>query len=129
MFDTIVSGGLAVLPTGPEPADIGISGEHIAAIGAAGSLAAIGAGRTVDAAGQIVIPGGIGIGQLQWTCGSMPPGITICPAASTVRPAPMPARLPAAPIAAICAPLMPISAGSGPVGRTARPPETMVSNM
>ena len=59
MFDTIVSGGLAVLPTGPEPADIGISGEHIAAIGAAGSLAAIGAGRTVDAAGQIVIPGGI----------------------------------------------------------------------
>src|SRR5215467_8967779 len=50
MFDTIVSGGLAVLPTGPEPADIGISGEHIAAIGA---------GRTVDAAGQIVIPGGI----------------------------------------------------------------------
>jgi dihydropyrimidinase len=59
MFDTIVSGGLAVLPTGPEPADIGISGEHIAAIGAAGSLAGIGAGRTVDAAGQIVIPGGI----------------------------------------------------------------------
>ena len=52
MFDTIVSGGLAVLPTGPEPADIGISGAHIAAIGAAGSLAGIGAGRTVDAAGS-----------------------------------------------------------------------------
>ena len=31
----------------------------IAAIGAPGSLAAVGAGRTVDAAGQIVIPGGI----------------------------------------------------------------------
>src|SRR5499425_1915677 len=59
MFDTIVSGGLAVLPSGPESADIGVSGEHIAAIGAPGSLAAIGAGRTVDATGQIVIPGGI----------------------------------------------------------------------
>ena len=127
MFDTIVSGGLAVLPTGPEPADIGISGAHIAAIGAAGSLAGIGAGRTVDAAGQIVIPGGIDPHvHCNWP---MPPGITIWPAASTVRPAPIAARLPAAPIAAICSPLMPISAGSGPVGRTARPPETMVSNM
>src|SRR5207249_718567 len=37
----------------------GIAGEHIAAIGAPGSLAALGAGRVVDAAGQIVIPGGI----------------------------------------------------------------------
>ncbi|MGH7061560.1 MAG: amidohydrolase family protein, partial [Stellaceae bacterium] len=59
MFDLIVSGGLAVLPSGPEPADLGIAGGKIAAIGAPGSLAAIGAGRTVDAAGQIVIPGGI----------------------------------------------------------------------
>src|ERR1700747_277969 len=57
MLDIVVSGGTAVLPSGPEPADIGVSGEHIAAIGAPGSLAAIGAGRTVDAAGQIVIPG------------------------------------------------------------------------
>jgi dihydropyrimidinase len=59
MFDTVISGGLAVLPSGPEPADIGVAGEHIAAIGAPGGLAAIGAGRVVDAAGQIVIPGGI----------------------------------------------------------------------
>ena len=59
MFDTIVSGGHAVLPTGPEPADIGVNGEHIAAIGAPGSLADIGARRTIDAGGQIVIPGGI----------------------------------------------------------------------
>ncbi len=42
-----------------EPADIGVTGEKIAAIGAPGSLAALGAGRVVDAAGQIVIPGGI----------------------------------------------------------------------
>ncbi len=59
MLDIVVSGGVAVLPSGPEPADIGIIGEKIAAIGAPGSLAALGAGRVVDAAGQIVIPGGI----------------------------------------------------------------------
>jgi len=59
MLDIVVTGGLAVLPSGPEPADIGISGEHIAAIGGPGSLAALGAGRVVDATGQIVIPGGI----------------------------------------------------------------------
>ena len=59
MFDSVVSGGTVILPTGPEPADIGVNGEHIAAIGAPGSLTAIGAGRTVDASGQIVIPGGI----------------------------------------------------------------------
>src|ERR1051326_7316543 len=59
MFDLIVSGGTAVMPASTEAADIGISGGKIAAIGAPGSLAAIGAARTVDAAGQIVIPGGI----------------------------------------------------------------------
>ncbi len=59
MFDIVVSGGLAVLPSGPETADIGVAGGRIAAIGAPGSLAAVGAGRTVDATGQIVIPGGI----------------------------------------------------------------------
>src|SRR3954447_15851816 len=59
MFDLIVAGGIAVTPTGAEPADIGVSGGKIAAIGAPGSLASIGAGRTVDAAGQIVMPGGI----------------------------------------------------------------------
>ncbi|HEY1260440.1 MAG TPA: amidohydrolase family protein [Stellaceae bacterium] len=59
MLDVIVAGGRAVLPSGPELADIGVAQGKIAAIGAPGSLAAIGAGRTVDAAGQIVIPGGI----------------------------------------------------------------------
>ena len=59
MLDIIISGGLVVLPSGPQPADIGVVGEKIAAIGAPGSLAALGAGRVVDAAGQIVIPGGI----------------------------------------------------------------------
>src|ERR1700726_4771704 len=59
MFDLIVSGGTAVTPASTEAADIGVSGGRIAAIGAPGSLAAIGAARVVDAAGQIVIPGGI----------------------------------------------------------------------
>jgi dihydropyrimidinase len=59
MFDLIVSGGTAVMPAATEAADIGVSGGRIAAIGAPGSLAAIGAPRVVDAAGQIVIPGGI----------------------------------------------------------------------
>src|SRR6266436_7684704 len=59
MFDLIVSGGTAVMPASTEAADIGVAGGKIAAIGAPGSLAAIGAGRIVDATGQIVIPGGI----------------------------------------------------------------------
>src|SRR5579862_7043313 len=53
MLDIIISGGTAVLPTGAATADIGVQGGKIAAIGA------LGAGRTVDASGQIVIPGGI----------------------------------------------------------------------
>ena len=63
MFDIVVSGGTAVLPSGPEPADIGVTGDKIVAIGAPGNLAGIPgsnpgtAGRTVDASGQIVIAG------------------------------------------------------------------------
>src|SRR5258708_322965 len=59
MFDLIVSGGTAVMPASTEAADIGVAGGRIAAIGAPGSLSAVGAARVVDAAGQIVIPGGI----------------------------------------------------------------------
>src|SRR3954454_17407066 len=59
MFDLIITGGTSVMPASTEAADIGVSGGKIVAIGAPGSLAAVGAGRTVDALGQIVIPGGI----------------------------------------------------------------------
>jgi dihydropyrimidinase len=59
MLDIVISGGTAVLPTGAQAADIGVAGDKIAAIGAPGSLAALGAARTVDATGQIVIPGGV----------------------------------------------------------------------
>jgi dihydropyrimidinase len=59
MFDLVVSGGTHVLPGGVESVDLGVVGPKIVAVGAAGSLAALGAGRVVDADGQIVIPGGI----------------------------------------------------------------------
>jgi dihydropyrimidinase len=59
MLDLIITGGTAVMPTGAEPADIGVSGGKIAAIGAPGSLQPVGAGRIIDASHQIVMPGGI----------------------------------------------------------------------
>ena len=59
MLETVITGGTAVLPTGAEKADIGIEGGKIAVIGAPGTLAPLGAGRTIDATGQIVIPGGV----------------------------------------------------------------------
>jgi dihydropyrimidinase len=59
MLDLIVSGGIAVMPAATEAADIGIANGRIAAIGLPGSLAASGAARTIDATGQIVIPGGV----------------------------------------------------------------------
>ncbi len=59
MFDLIISRGIAVLPSGAEPADVAVSGGKVAAIGGPGNLAPIGAARLVDAAGQIVMPGGV----------------------------------------------------------------------
>src|SRR5260370_10898895 len=60
VFDLIVTGGMAVTTSGSgEPADIGVSGGEIVAIGGPGTLAGTGAARIVDAAGQIVIPGGV----------------------------------------------------------------------
>src|SRR5579864_8001912 len=59
MLDLIISGGTAVMPSGAAAVDIGVAGEKIVAIGAPGSLGAVGAGRVVDATGQIVIPGGV----------------------------------------------------------------------
>ncbi len=59
MLDLIISGGTAVLPGAAETADIGIAGGRIAAIGAPGGLAPVGAVRTIDAGGQIVMPGGL----------------------------------------------------------------------
>jgi dihydropyrimidinase len=46
-----------VTPGATAPADIGVAGEKIVAIGAPGALGT--AGRIVDATGQIVLPGGV----------------------------------------------------------------------
>src|SRR4029077_8233925 len=59
MLDLIVTGGIAVMPTGAQPADTGVAGGRTAAVAAPGSLQSAGAARTVDAGGQIVIPGGV----------------------------------------------------------------------
>jgi dihydropyrimidinase len=59
MLDLVVTGGVAVMPTAAQAADIGVVGGKIAAIGAPGSLQSVGAARIVDASDQIVIPGGI----------------------------------------------------------------------
>ncbi len=59
MLDLIVTGGIAVLPSGAAAADIGVANGKIAAIGMPGSLQSTGAARTVDASNQIVIPGGV----------------------------------------------------------------------
>jgi len=59
MFDLVISNGNAILPGGATVADIAVSGHAIVAIGAPGTLAAVGANRVVDASGQLVIPGGV----------------------------------------------------------------------
>ena len=59
MLDLIIKGGTVVAPGGAGPMDVGIQGEQIAAVASPGALDDIGAGETIDAAGMIVLPGGI----------------------------------------------------------------------
>jgi dihydropyrimidinase len=58
MLDLIIQGGQVVTPQTVGEMDIGIQGEKIVAVGWPGTLSAQ-AGRTIDARGKIVIPGGI----------------------------------------------------------------------
>jgi dihydropyrimidinase len=58
MLDLVIRGGRVVTPEGVGPWDVGVQGETIAAIAAAGTLPTDGA-RVIDAGGQLVIPGGI----------------------------------------------------------------------
>lgn len=58
MLDLIIQGGQVVTPHAVGEMDVGIQGEKIVAIGQTGTLSAQ-AGRTIDARGKIVIPGGI----------------------------------------------------------------------
>jgi dihydropyrimidinase len=58
MLDLVIRGGQVVTPEGVGSWDVGIEGERIAAVAAAGSLPTDGA-RVLDATGRLVIPGGI----------------------------------------------------------------------
>jgi dihydropyrimidinase len=58
MLDLIIRGGDVVTPQGVARCDVAIKGETIAAVAAPGTLEAS-ATRAIDAAGKIVIPGGV----------------------------------------------------------------------
>jgi len=58
MLDLLISGGQVVTPQGVGVWDIAVQGEKIVALAAPGSLSADG-GRTIDATGKIIVPGGI----------------------------------------------------------------------
>src|SRR5437762_941415 len=58
MLDTVIANGTVVTSQGAGAWEIGIKGEQIVALGLPGSLPREGA-RVIDAAGNIVVPGGI----------------------------------------------------------------------
>ena len=58
MIDLVIRGGQVVTPEGVGAWDVGIDGERIVAVAAAGTLPAESA-RAIDATGKLVIPGGI----------------------------------------------------------------------
>ena len=59
MLTAIIRNGTAVTPHAAAPLDIGIAGEHIAAVAAPGALDHLDAAETIDATGMLVLPGGI----------------------------------------------------------------------
>ncbi len=58
MLDMVIKGGQVVTPFGVGEWDVGVQGEKIVAVTLPGVLSDEG-GRTVDAAGKIVVPGGV----------------------------------------------------------------------
>src|SRR5947207_13424783 len=58
MLDSVIANGTVVTPQGAGAWDIGIKGEQIVALSLPGSLPREGA-RVIDAAGKIVVPGGV----------------------------------------------------------------------
>ena len=58
MLDLIIRGGRVVTPEGVGEMDVGVQGEQIAAVALPGTLEGE-AGRTIDARGKLVLPGGI----------------------------------------------------------------------
>ena len=57
MLDLVIKGGQVVTPQGVGFWDLGVQGEQIVAVALPGTLPE--AGRTIDATGRIVIPGGV----------------------------------------------------------------------
>src|SRR3982074_510933 len=58
-FDTVIQNGTMETATDTSVADVGIAGDKISAIGA--GLPVENAGRVIDAANHLVIPGGIDV--------------------------------------------------------------------
>ena len=58
MIDVLITGGHVVTPQQEGPLDVGIAGERIAFVAEPGTVAAE-AGRTIDATGLLVLPGGV----------------------------------------------------------------------
>jgi dihydropyrimidinase len=58
MIDLIIKGGQVVSPWGVGPWDVAVQGEKIVAVAEPGTLTGD-VGRTIDATGKIVVPGGI----------------------------------------------------------------------
>jgi dihydroorotase-like cyclic amidohydrolase len=59
MLDLIVRGGVVVTPEGAAPGDVAIAGDKIAAVAAPEALKDVPSGRTIDATGKLVLPGGV----------------------------------------------------------------------
>ncbi|HEU5320871.1 MAG TPA: amidohydrolase family protein [Methylomirabilota bacterium] len=58
MLDTVIVNGRVVTPDGVGDRDVGVEGERIATVAVPGTLPT-GAARVIDAAGMVVVPGGI----------------------------------------------------------------------
>ena len=67
-YDVVISGGKVVDGTGNAwfYGDVGVSGDRIAFVGPAGSLAQAGAGKRIEARGKVVSPGFIDIQSHSW---------------------------------------------------------------
>src|SRR6266496_475165 len=57
MLDLVIRGGQVVTPQGAGAWDIGVERERIVAVALPGTLGE--AGRTLDATGKVVVPGGV----------------------------------------------------------------------
>lgn len=63
-YDVLVVNGIVVSDVEAKPLDIAIKGEKVAAIGSPGSFKEASAGRTIDAEGAFITPGGVDVSQL-----------------------------------------------------------------